>query len=371
MMDKLALKHLTASDLTFFEWHFKNRNAGNQKAINLNADVFIGQLYPALESIVKERDRLGANLWIAGPAAADPVNLQRKVIKGASYKNWRLDGEFVHDLEDDPDRFSQLQSGDIALFGFEGELAPETITLVLLASSAPEDHALFSRLALILSGRRMSALEDDALRQLCEDVRVPQSHPVWLLVSEEDLAEAAVGQAPAVERLLSRPRPARFSREALRKARRAAEEIGRLGEELVDVYLKGRLVVGDIADYEWVSNINAIAPYDFGVQRSGAWEKLEVKTTSRGFGREFHLPLSELRDMAHREGVYRIARVYEASEDGAMMRISRECRTYGQSIIAGFGTLPTGVTPNGVTVVPDEGMFGEEIRVNVPADDAE
>ena len=50
MMDKLALKRLTASDLTFFEWQFKNRNAGNQKAINLNADVFSNQLYPALES---------------------------------------------------------------------------------------------------------------------------------------------------------------------------------------------------------------------------------------------------------------------------------------------------------------------------------
>ena len=50
MMDKLALKRLTASDLTFFEWHFKNRNVGNQKAINLNADVFSDQLYPALEN---------------------------------------------------------------------------------------------------------------------------------------------------------------------------------------------------------------------------------------------------------------------------------------------------------------------------------
>ena len=46
MINKLALKRLTASDLTLFEWHFNYRNAGNQKAINLNADVFKDQLYP-------------------------------------------------------------------------------------------------------------------------------------------------------------------------------------------------------------------------------------------------------------------------------------------------------------------------------------
>ena len=120
MMDKLALKRLTASDLTFFEWQFKNRNAGNQKAINLNADVFSNQLYPALEAIARDRqDKLGVDLWIVGPAAAEPVNLQRKIIKGASYKNWRLDGEFVHNPYDMPERFNMLEAGDIALFGWK------------------------------------------------------------------------------------------------------------------------------------------------------------------------------------------------------------------------------------------------------------
>ncbi len=50
-MRKFALKRLTASDLTFFVWHFKNRNAGNQKAINLNADVFVGKLFPSLPEV--------------------------------------------------------------------------------------------------------------------------------------------------------------------------------------------------------------------------------------------------------------------------------------------------------------------------------
>ena len=367
MLDKLALKRLTSSDLTFFEWHFRNRNAGNQKAINLNADVFTGQLYPALETIVRDRqNKLGIDLWIAGPDAAEPVNLQRKIIKGAAYKNWRLDGEFVYNPDDTPDRFNILEAGDISLLGFDGELAPDTVTLVLVAKEAARDKALFGALNDFLSDRRMMALGSDALRELCQGIPVPEAHPVWLMVSEEDVAEAALGQAPAVDRLLSRPRLASVTLEDLRKARRAAEEIGRLGEELMDNHLRERLEAKEISDYEWVSDINAIAPYDFRVQRDGSWEKLEVKTTGGNFSREFHLPTSELREMVHGGEVYRIARIYQATRDSAKVRVSQELRAYGHSIIDAFAALPAGVTPNGVTIVPNEPMFGDEINLTAP-----
>ena len=143
--------------------------------------------------------------------------------------------EFVYNPGDTPDRFNVLEPGDIVLIGFDGELAPDTLTLVLVAKEAREDEALYSGLDKYLSDRRMMALESVSLREMCRAIPVPESHPVWLLVSEEDVAEAALGQAPAVDRLLSRPRLTRLSLEDLRKARRAAEEIGRLGEELVDV----------------------------------------------------------------------------------------------------------------------------------------
>lgn len=186
---------------------------------------------------------------------------------------------------------------------------------------------------------------------------------------EEDIAEAAAGQALALDRLRSRPRPAMLSLEDLRKARRAAEEIGRLGEALVDFDLRKRRAAGEIADYVWASDINAIEPYDFRVERAGSREKLEVKSTSGPFGREFHLPLGELREMAHGDAPYRIARIYDASEDGAKMRLSHGLREYGQSIIGAFAALPPGVTPNGVTIVPDETMFGEEAVLAAPAGD--
>ena len=372
MTPRLALKRLTASDLTFFEWHFRNQRAGNQKAINLNSDVFTGQLYPALDIIVKENQgKLGVDLWVAGPDAAEPVNLQRKIIKGTRYKNWRLDGEFIHNPEGAPERFNILRPGDMALIGFDGELSPTTVTLLLIGRNASSDGTLFRGLDEILGSRSMIAIEGDALGELCDQLNVSQFHPVWLLVGDEDLAEAAMGQAPAIDRLWTRPRFAKLPHEDLRIARRASEEVGRLGEELFDSYLDRRRMLGEIEDYEWVSNINAIAPFDFRVQQAGSWEKIDVKTTAGDFSREFYVSLNELREMAHGEGDYSIGRIYEASQEGAKLRYSRKLRAYGRSILDTFSSLPAGVTPNGVTIRPNETMFEGEIELIEPVDPGE
>ena len=271
MISKLALKRLTKSDLTLFAWHFRNRRAGNQKAINLNANVFIGELYPGLR---EHRDNIGVDMWIAGPAAADQINLQRKIIKGASYKNWRLDGELIHNPEGTPERFNNLQPGDVALIGFEGEPIPTRVTLVLVGQAAQQDKVLHRGLDGVLAGESMIVVMSDKLRELCDQWGVPQSHPVWLLTRDEDLVEAAMGQSTAVTRLLKRPQTQGMSLDDLRKVRRAAEDMGRLGEELVDCHLSGILETGRIAKYEWTSNSNAIAPYDFRVERTQGKRKV-------------------------------------------------------------------------------------------------
>ena len=46
MPERIAIKILTVSDLTFFDALYQRSNVGNQKAKNLNADVFAKQLYP-------------------------------------------------------------------------------------------------------------------------------------------------------------------------------------------------------------------------------------------------------------------------------------------------------------------------------------
>ena len=143
MFDKAALKRLTRSDLTFFEWHFRNRNAGNQKSINLNADVFIDALYPSLPTITRGiGDKVPIDLYLYGPGKKLAYNVQRKIIKGSSYKNWRLDGEFVYNPEDDPKRFDSLSPGDLALMLFEGDPHPVALSLFLLSAGNPDDEPL-------------------------------------------------------------------------------------------------------------------------------------------------------------------------------------------------------------------------------------
>ncbi len=378
MIKKLALKRLTKSDLTFFAWHNKNRPAGNQKAVNLNANVLTGKLYPELDTIARHRqNKLGIDLWITGPAAAEPHNLQRKIIKGERYKNWRLDGEVVHNPEDTPERFDILEPDDIALLGFEGELYPHSITLLLVAKKAEEDQVLFEGLNNILDNSPMTALEGDALGDMCRQRGVNPEHPVWLVVrdeallADEDLLEAAAGQAPSVERLLTRPGYAKLSADELQAARQEAEKIGRLGEALIDSHLRERLEAGEITAYEWTSDINAISPYDFRVKKAGAWKKLEIKTTAKDFGREFYISINELRDMANGEEEYSIGRVYQASKDGAKLRYARQLRDFGKSVLKALSHLPEGVKANSVTIRPDEAMFGEEIDLTWPDEDEE
>ena len=43
------------------------------------------------------------------------------------------------------------------------------------------------------------------------------------------------------------------------------------------------------------------------------------------------------------------------------MRISEDFRPFAHSILGAFSDLPAGVTPDGVTIVPEEQMFGEEV----------
>ena len=111
MVRKLSVKRLTVSDLTLFEWHFRNQEkGGNQKAINLNRDVFIDELFPSVPEVAQQNDnRLPLDLHIYGPGLYPLHNVQRKIIKQpGSYKNWRLDGEFIHNPIDEQERYNKL-----------------------------------------------------------------------------------------------------------------------------------------------------------------------------------------------------------------------------------------------------------------------
>lgn len=371
MIHKLALKRLTASDLTFFECHFRTLGAGNQKAINLNANIFKDKLYPVIDTVAHQSNgRIGVDLWIGGPAGAEPINLQRKIIKGQTYKNWRLDGELVYDPRDEPRRFGILAPQDLVVFGFEGALAPHTVMLICLARAVDNDGPLVDQLEKLLYGKSMVSLDTQQLRAACEYAVTPPTHPIWKLVTNQDIVDASTGIWPAVARILVRARPSstpEVTHEELEKGRAIAAEIGKLGERLVDQYLRDLRDSGRIADYEWTANANAIAPFDFRVCLPGTeWEKWEIKTTSGDFGRDYYLPRSELREMAIGGEPYRIGRVYGAHHHRGRLRVSEDLGVFGRAILQGCQGFPNGLGLNGVTIEPADSLFGKPVDLNLP-----
>jgi hypothetical protein len=357
---KLAVKRLTASDLTLFEWHFRNRNAGNQKAINLNADVFIDRLYPVLPEAAGRAGRIPLDLFIYGPGLRGELNLQRKIIKFPSYKNWRLDGECVSpsDHTEEPERFNVLEPGDFALLEFVGDVVPSRARAVFLARGVAEDRPLCAGLDRLLAESSMATMSLGELERLIEESRPPEGHPIRDLSLEAVVEDAAQGGVQSARVLLRRSSRRRMSRDDLQRSRNNAEDVGRAGEELVYAYLAREQHAGAISGFDWISDANAISPYDFLVtQINGQQRRIDVKTTSYDFDRPLHISMNELLAMA--EGPpYSIYRVYELDAATAKLRIALAAEPLAASVLEGFKLLPAGVTPDGVSVSPSILTFG-------------
>jgi hypothetical protein len=367
----LALKRLTASDLTFFHWHFVNKNAGNQKAINLNADVFIDLLFPGLPKAAEKKDgRIAMDLKLFGPSASELYRLQRKIIKGATYKNWRLNGEFIYDPEGAPDRFQALQPGDLAVLAFESSdgVVPDGVTVVLLAAAAPEDAPIHGKLDGVLGSKRMMALQHSTVLSALESDGAEDGHPLYELVAHEDAVDAAQGVEEARKRL-GRHRAAPMTEEQLKKSRALAEEIGRLGEAYVDGWLtsqKGSSIAGHI----WDASANAISPFDFtilGIEEGDGY-LADAKSTSGPHERPFHISMAELREAASSTIPYRILRVSNLGDRGAELRTSGPINEHAAAILESLGGLPEGVRVTSVTIDPTTIDFGAEVvRLEPPS----
>lgn len=366
MSEKIAIKRLTASDLTFFEWHFRNRNAGNQKAINLNADVFIEKMYPSLPDLATGLDgRIPLDLSLYGPGLAGELNLQRKIIKIGSYKNWRLNGEFVYNPESDPTRFNNLAPGDIAVLEFSGAVQPTACRAFLLAAAVAEDQEAKAAFDEFLGGKSMEVLSAEDTSALLGRARLLDSHPIRALTLQAELEEAAAGGSQARERLYARPSGRRLTVADLRRARENVEDIGQAGEELVNAYLTQIERSGEIDRFTWVSAANAIAPFDFMITReSGAETPLDVKSTTGDFSRPIHVSLNEVRAMIAMAD-YAIYRVYEIGEGRAKLRIAANVRTLANQLLESLRELPEGISADSFSVSTDCLEFGPELVVQL------
>ena len=368
VLRKLAIKRLTASDLTFFEWQFRNRYAGNQKAINLNADVFINELYPGLPSTATgiEGKRM-VDLSIYGPGLGNEYNLQRKIVKGASYKNWRLDGEFVYDPPEEPGRFDVLTEGDLAVIEFFGDTQPSAVRMVLVAGVEPEDAALHSALSGVVSaGHSMTSLTPNRLAQLVEDAGTRIDHPINDLVSLETTIEVAtLGVAEETAGYRSPPAPRRTSRDVLQRARSNANRVGELGEQFINSHLTILKANGQIEGFEWVSRENAVSPYDFRTGVGGDEILLDAKATELSFDNKLHISFSELRQMAYGTERYDLYRVFDIGETTAKLSVAEDLGEWARGVLEIFEGLPEGVDVESVTVSPSILPFGPTVEINM------
>lgn len=355
--NKLLLKRLSESDLTFFEFHYR-RAESKQKGINLNADVFVNELYPALPDYAETRAwKIPLDLWILGPGGRPPINLQRKIIKGAKYKNWRLNGEMVTEAETGEGRFEALTKGDVVVMSFEGDIAPESSHFLFLARSEGADTEIVGALETILGKRRMAAFDVEAIDSHLRDsgTHVPDEHPLAGLLGGPELELVVAGDPDSIEKVRKRNR-AKLTWHELLKTRRDIELIGRRGEELVDAWLSEQVEAGTIDSFCWTSDQDALAPWDFLIRNNERSIYVDVKTTTGAFEQRLHVSLNELRAMASVDD-YRIYRVHNISENRASLRVLRNLKPFANTVLQTLDGLPD--TAQVPSVICDPTSIGE------------
>lgn len=315
-LSRIAIKQLTPSDLSFFAQHLKK---SKQKAINLNSDVFVDLFYPGLKG---RNDEFSIKpLRIIGPGGKPTYALTRKAVRSSGGKNWRLDGEIVHDPPEEPGRFNELREDDFAVLAFEGASQPEVATLILVsaAEDAPLHEAIRSRLS--FPGKQsMVNVSEAELSEILEATRdsYGEQHPLETLLLPDTIEETVFGSATSQERAAKTDgRGVLMSQVAFRLQLRAAEETGQQGEEVFDQWLEA--TGHDDEDYEWVSRSHPRAAYDFHVGNP-KWPSatgeifVDVKATKGAFESPVHMSMAELR-WAATHANYRIARVYALGTD--------------------------------------------------------
>ncbi|WP_407353496.1 hypothetical protein [Luteimonas sp. R10] len=370
MPRKLALKRLTASDLTLFKWHFQNHPAGKQKAFNLDANVLIGELYPQLgEPALVPQPRYPLDLYLCGPGLAPANNLQRKILK--QQKNWRLNGELIDSPVESPELYNVLEPGDFALFEFSGDVTPTTANVVLVARALPEDAGLHAELVLRFADGSMWVLEDELVQEVLSAGSPPAGHPLYDWADTSLLEDAVLGGTAGAETINARRGSRGVSPEDFMRSRRNAEATGVAGEELLNAWLDGERREGRIRTFEWIASTNAVAPYDFRVTDvTDGVRVIDAKSTVGGFGNPVHLSLMELMLAVQGPDPYDICRLYEVTESKGKMRVARHIGPSLHHILEALNALPSGVSVDSISIRPEILSFSPEV-IMLGASDAE
>jgi hypothetical protein len=368
MPRKLAIKHLTSSELSFFKWQYYQNPSSKQKAINLNADVFIEKLYPGLGDPSSPR-RFPVDVLIYGPGLEGLYNLQRKILKPEGGKNWRLNGEIVANPDENLQRFDVLAVGDFAIFDFNEGLYPSSVTLIFLAATVPEDAGFHQALDQLLGTRKMITLTPSELDEAIKMVDPVPMHHIYELALDTDKLNAdvediALGGSRGRTRLRASTR--KISREDFQKAKENADAVGLTGEQFVNGYLLRLKAAGLIRDFAWVSIQNAISPYDFWIDHVGTGKTfVDVKSTQGEFERTLHVSYNELLQMRAGTERYDIYRVYDINESSAQLRITEGVREFAAGILEILERLPAGISSDSISFSPAALPFGTPIALEM------
>ena len=376
-MKRLALKRLSASDLTFFEHHFRNTLGTKQKAINLDSRVFVKSFYPNINDVTGGgNDSLAHPLNIYGPRGAPLYSQMCRTLKQA--KNWRMGGVIIRS-DITPDRYESLVPDDLAIMVFLGGNRPERVDLFLISSQSEVDTHLFSLLHAAYKdyfGEKTAMLElseqdlSETLQAGIDVSLIDESHQVFEFLRSSEALEVPSTSDTVPGSLFTPSRKRVMSKDQLNKRKVAADKIGADGEKIINFWLEELVGQDKIHDFEWVSQVNAIAPYDFEITDSAGKKMLvDAKSTGGVFENQFYISINELRTAADPSSDSCIYRVYELNPDGewGKLRVARLAAEFVQGILGQLSKLPNGVQVDGVAVKPSCLEFGEEITLNYMA----
>jgi hypothetical protein len=273
-----------------------------------------------------------------------------------------LNGGTVPDDPALPSRFHSLAPGDLALFRFRGDPAPDEVDVILVTASA--DGAAHNALdRLVPTGRRsMISLTPAQIEAALAGMTLPEGSPLAELEPppevEAAIEEVALGGSPEPA-LVGRRGGRRLTPAELAQARDDAQRIGADGETLLHAYLQQQM----FDELEWVSQLDAAAPFDFRYRhQSGDTVKMDAKSTTGSFDRRIHVSTSEMLEASKPGARYVIARVYEIDDDGGKLRLCENFAEFARSITSAVA-LPSGVRIDGFSIDPSSLAWSNEIEL--------
>jgi hypothetical protein len=157
----------------------------------LNVDILTGRLYPDLATIASMTDNeIAIAMSIYGPDGKSAHKVSWKIVKNATYKNWRLNGEFIRGRIDDPTRYDGIQAGDLAVMAFKGDSSPSGMDLILISQSRNADAVVHAALLPWFGNKSTIAASPARIAMTSTALMVPQAHPIRIAIADLELDAA-------------------------------------------------------------------------------------------------------------------------------------------------------------------------------------